>query len=201
MKSWLIAVGASGADGLQDICLLLSALPADLDAVTLIVLHRPSGQQSHLREVLARRSPMPVRIAVAGQRLLPGIAYIGEPGAHLTILETGFPALVVHEDCTHRNRTVDLLFQSVADSGAPNIIGVILAGSLDDGSRGLAAIHSANGYTMALEPEDNQQIGMPENAICFDGPVDVIGSVSEIAEGILRLLSIYRPDSNEAMQT
>ena len=190
-EKWLIAIGASGAAGLRDIGALLSTLPADLDAAVLVVLHRPSDKPSFLREVLARRSRMPVFIAEQSEILRPGRAYIGEPAAHLSLFRTNVSALITHDASTHRNRTVDLLFESLANIGGEKIIGVVLSGSLDDGSRGLASIHKANGHTMALEPdrEHAQYVGMPENAIRFNGPVDFIGSVATIADEIVKLVS------------
>jgi len=55
----MVAIGASGGEGLEDIKALLAILPADLPAVVLVVLHRPSDQISHLKEVLSRVSQMP----------------------------------------------------------------------------------------------------------------------------------------------
>lgn len=65
------------------------------------------------------------------------------------------------------------------------MIGVVLSGSLDDGSRGLAAIHEAGGLTMVLTPDPKPYRGMPRNAINYDGPVDVIGSPRVIAAAII----------------
>lgn len=73
-NGWIIAVGASGGAGLEDICALLSELPPSLNAVVLIVLHRPWDQPSQLLEVLSKRSQIPVVIAPQGDRLKPGIA-------------------------------------------------------------------------------------------------------------------------------
>src|SRR4051812_16037260 len=61
---FFVAIGASGANGLGDIRLMLTALPADLPAVILVVLHRPSDQISHLHDVLSRSSTMPVVLAI-----------------------------------------------------------------------------------------------------------------------------------------
>ena len=78
--TWFVAVGASGAEGLGDIKQLMQELPRSLPAVVLIVLHRPWGQPSHLRSVLAKVSKMTIHIAVEGERFETGNAYIGEPG-------------------------------------------------------------------------------------------------------------------------
>ncbi|MCJ2109150.1 chemotaxis protein CheB [Methylobacterium sp. E-041] len=181
---WFVAVGASGAEGLSDIKALLQTLLPSLAAVVLIVLHRPWDRLSHLREVLARGSNLPIVIAAQGERFEPGVAYIGEPADHLTLAARSFGEIVDDPHRLHGNRTVDLLFCSVAAHGGHRMIGVILSGSLDDGSRGLAAIHAAGGLTMVLTPNDQPGPGMPENAIAYDGPIDVIGSLHDIAAAI-----------------
>jgi two-component system chemotaxis response regulator CheB len=155
-----------------------------LQAVVLIVLHRPSDRISHLRDVLDRRSAIPIHVASADQHFRHGNGYIGEPDAHLTLAASNFGELVPGAHNLHRNRTIDLLFPSVAAYASGGFIGVVLSGSLDDGSRGLAAIHAAGGVTMVLTPHDAQQKGMPENAIGYDGPIDFIGAPEAIANDI-----------------
>ena len=57
--------------------------------------------------------------------------------------------------------------------------GVVLSGSLDDGSRGLAAIHDARGTTMVVTPSRHRTSGMPETAITYDGPIHILLSYDE----------------------
>ena len=178
-QPWFIAIGASGADGLTDILELLRLLPHKLPAVVLVVLHRRWDHITHLQKVLAA-GPHPIVIAAEGERLEAGKVYIGEPADHLVLLPLDLGGIVHDPEATYRNRTVDLLLTSVAQHAGDRAIGVILSGSLDDGSRGLAAIHEAGGLTMVLE-RDVRPDGMPENAIAYDGPVDVIGGFAEIA--------------------
>jgi two-component system chemotaxis response regulator CheB len=64
------------------------------------------------------------------------------------------------------------------------MIGVVLSGSLDDGLRGLAAIHDADGLTMVLTPSLASGRGMPENAIDYDGPIDQTSNPRQIAHAI-----------------
>jgi chemotaxis response regulator CheB len=71
------------------------------------------------------------------------------------------------------------------------MIGVVLSGSLDDGSRGLAAIHKARGLTMVLDPGHKPR-GMQQNAIDFDGPISFIGTAREIAATIDGVLADSR---------
>jgi two-component system chemotaxis response regulator CheB len=186
---WFVAVGASGSEGLSDIKALLAALPPRIPAVVLVVLHRRWAQPSRLKAILARACPHPVLIAEEGERFERGSVYIGEPDQHLTLAMQNFGRLVDDPERAHGNRTIDLLFRSVARRENGRMIGVVLSGSLDDGSRGLAAIHDAGGLTMVLTPGLLPRKGMPENAIAYDGPIDTIGNPRLIANAIVRAIA------------
>jgi chemotaxis response regulator CheB len=186
---YIIAIGASGSDGLDDIKTLLAGLPNPLAAIVLLVLHRPWDLLSHLRDILARASYLPVVVAADGDRLQLGTCYIGEPAEHLTLAAKSRVHLLDDPTNSYRNRTIDALFRSVAAHAGSRMIGVVLSGSLDDGSRGLAAIKAAGGTTMVLTPNRSGDKGMPENAISYDGPIDKIGTPEQIAEEIARLLA------------
>jgi two-component system chemotaxis response regulator CheB len=189
---WFVAIGASGSSGMLDIQALLTALTPHVDAVVLIVLHRSFGYPSELHDILARATGMRVVVAKDGERFEPGYCYIGKPAAHLSVALRSFGSLVDDPLASYRNRTVDLLFRSVAAYGGDRTIGVILSGALDDGSRGLAAIHDAGGFTMVLTPSAlSPTDGMPENAISYDGRIDFIGSSVEIAAAIHRLIDTH----------
>ncbi|MGI4746825.1 MAG: chemotaxis protein CheB [Janthinobacterium lividum] len=180
-----VAIGASGSEGLDDIRDLLGELPASLDAIVMVVLHRPSDQISHLRDVLARSTKMPVLIATETESLKPGTCYIGAPDEHLTLVDTNLAHMVPGENNQLRNRTVDTLFNSLAQHAGNRTMGIVLSGWLSDGSRGLAAIHAEGGLTMVLDPGYKAR-GMQQNAIDFDGPISLIGTGSEIAALIIK---------------
>jgi two-component system, chemotaxis family, protein-glutamate methylesterase/glutaminase len=186
---FIVAIGASGGGGLDDIKVLLAALPADFPAVVLVVLHRPSDRLSHLKEVLSRVSQMPVLVAEDGEQFRAGCCYIGEPDDHLSLAAKSNVRLVEGTQDKHRNRTVDILFNSVAAHARGRVIGVVLSGSLDDGSRGLAAIAHAGGATMVLTKQGVAEYGMPENAAAYNGPIHVLGSATTIAREIVRRVS------------
>ncbi|MCC6443943.1 MAG: hypothetical protein IT210_10875 [Armatimonadetes bacterium] len=67
------------------------------------------------------------------------------------------------------------------------VIGVILSGSLDDGSSGPRAIWKHSGPTVAQTPEDAAFPGMPRNAITNVG-VDHIAPAAEIASLLAHLV-------------
>jgi len=199
-KPTYVAIGASGGEGLDDIRELLAALPRALNAIVLVVLHRLPDRPSRLRETLSGSAHMPVRIAAEGETFEPGTIYIGDPADHLTLLGTK-AELVADQRKTHRNRTIDLLFDSVARHAGRSAIGIVLSGSLDDGSRGLAAIHDCGGVSMVLTPKRGRPPrGMPENAIDFDGRINVIGSPSFIARAVTKLLADPSARRNDILE-
>ena len=133
---WIVAIGASGSEGLSDIKDVLAFLPPALPAVIMIVLHRGWNRPTNLRDVLACASALPVIIAAEGQYLAVGKVYIGEPAQHLTLAANTFGDLIDDPARDYGGRTVELLFNSVAAHAGKRMIGVVLSGSLDDGSRG-----------------------------------------------------------------
>jgi two-component system chemotaxis response regulator CheB len=183
---FFIAIGASGSRGLKDMRSLLAELPADLPAVVLLVLHRPSDHVSRLAQVLARSARMPVSVAADDEFLQEGHCYVGEPNAHLALAARSQIRLVEGTNQKHRNRTVDILFKSLAAHAKSRGVGVVLSGSLDDGSRGLAEIHHAGGVTMVLSADGQIERGMPLSASAYDGPIDFVGSAQEIAAAIVQ---------------
>ena len=125
-------------------------------------------------------------VAKDGERFSAGCCYIGEPNDHLSLAAKSNVRLVEGGQDKHRNRTVDILFHSVAAHARGRGIGVVLSGSLDDGSRGLAAIAHAGGATMVLTKQGVAGPGMPENAEAYDRPIDVLGPSTIIAREIAR---------------
>ena len=183
----VVAVGASGGQGLRDMMALVKALPPDLPAIVLLTLHRPADMPSHLAEILRRVSRLPVEIARDGEKLRPGACYVGEPARHLT-LQAGDRARLVDDEEIHRNTAIDLLFESVATYAGPRAIGVVLSGALSDGSVGLEAIGAAGGLCMARAPDPGVVDDMPFNAIALAGPLDCVESVGGLAREIERLV-------------
>jgi len=185
---FFVAIGASGGEGLHDIQDLLAALPLSLDAIVMVVLHRPSDRASNLHSVLARRSNMPVVIASETERMKPGVCYIGEPDRHLTLVDTYLAHLVPGTANRFRNQTIDVLFESLARHAGPRTIGIVLSGALSDGSRGLAAIHAAGGVTFVLDPGHKPR-GMQQNAINYDGPISCIGTSAQLARMVKQVIA------------
>lgn len=195
--NWIVGVGASGSTGLRDLRALLAAWPASCPAAVMAVLHRPVDRSSHLAEVLRAASSIPVAIAHQDAAVFPGVCYLSEPDANLALDASG--RIDLASDARFRNRAIDLLFEALAKQAAPRVVGVILSGSLDDGSAGLAAIAAAGGKTMAISRDGAYGGQMPDNAVKRCGGVDFRGSPAAIAGEIGRLTSAVGQASGAAM--
>ena len=179
----IVAIGASSG-GIEALQSLLEGL-SDLDAIVLVVLHRPANRLSYLRDILVRNVHMPVVVPKHGERLHHGVCYIGDPSLHLMV-GAGLHADLL-PDHRYTTRNIDQLFVSLARHYGPRTIGVVLSGQLDDGTRGLAAIKKAGGVTMVQTPDEAAYPDMPRNAIKYDGPVDLVACIPDLATEIVRL--------------
>jgi two-component system, chemotaxis family, protein-glutamate methylesterase/glutaminase len=179
----IVAIGASSG-GIEALQRLLEAL-SDLDAIVLVVLHRPANRASYLRDILRRNIRMPVVVASHGERLHHGVCYIGEPSQHLMVGAALHADLLPDHRYTTRN--IDQLFISLARHYGPRTIGVVLSGQLDDGTRALAAIKKAGGIAMVQSRGEAAYPDMPRNAVKYGGLVDLIASTSDLAAEIIRL--------------
>src|SRR5262249_39829502 len=148
----VVVVGAS-AGGVEALQKLAAGLPGDVPAAVFVVLHLARGAPSALPRILSRSGPLPAQYAEDGARVTRGTHTHPPPGRHLVLVD-GIMKLE-NEAAEHRLRpAVDPLFRSAAIAYGPGVIGVILSGTLDDGTEGLARIKAAGGTTIVQEPDD-----------------------------------------------
>ena len=79
----------------------------------------------------------------------------------------------------------------------PRVVGVILSGSLDDGTSGVLSVKAHGGLTVAQDPHEAIYADMPRSAI-ENGQVDYVLPVGEIAALLVRLC--HEPISEADMQ-
>ncbi|HEY0418503.1 MAG TPA: chemotaxis protein CheB, partial [Acetobacteraceae bacterium] len=158
----IIVIGAS-AGGVEALCELCAALPADLPASVFVVQHVSPNARSMMAQVLARESRLPVTTAVDGQEIRPGHIYTAVPDHHL-LLRPGRMMLRRGPQENRSRPAIDALFRSAAVAYGPRVIGVVLTGQLDDGTEGLICITAAGGTSVVQSPEDAAWPSMPRNA-------------------------------------
>ena len=168
----VIAVGAS-AGGVDAISAVVAGLPADLEAAVLVVLHVSPRGKSVLPHILSSRGPLPARHAVDGERLEAGTVYVAPPDQHL-VVQPGRVRVTGEPRENGVRPSVDTLFRSAALAYGPAVVGVVLSGTLDDGTAGLIAIKQHGGVAVVQDPAEAVFPSMPANAARFADPDHIV---------------------------
>ncbi|HEX6293263.1 MAG TPA: chemotaxis protein CheB [Herpetosiphonaceae bacterium] len=159
----IIVIGAS-AGGVEALTTLVRGLPADLSAAVFIVLHIPPQSPSLLPSILSRSGPLSAAHPRDGDPIRAGQIYVAPPDHHL-LIEQGRVRVVRGPKENRHRPAVDPLFRSAACIYGQRVIGVVLTGSLDDGTAGLQAIKTRGGIAVAQAPEDALYPSMPRSAV------------------------------------
>jgi two-component system chemotaxis response regulator CheB len=120
-----------------------------------------------------------------GVELARGNIYVAPPDCHLHVEDGRAIAITGPRENGHRP-AIDPLFRSAAHAVGPRAVGVVLSGTLNDGTLGLRAIKAHGGVALVQDPESAQHSGMPTSAIASAQP-DTIGSPAELARAIVEL--------------
>jgi two-component system chemotaxis response regulator CheB len=114
-----------------------------------------------------------------------GHIYVAPPDHHMTIQgnELRLDRGPVENMC---RPAIDPLFRSAASYPDGSVIGVILSGSLDDGTIGLTAIKDSGGTAIVQEPSETAFSGMPTSAIARVN-VDMVLPADEIGPQLVEL--------------
>jgi two-component system chemotaxis response regulator CheB len=184
--SGIVAIGAS-AGGVESLRRLVRDLPPDLPAAVAVVLHLAPTSRSLLAQILARSGPLPAHQATDKCALEDGHIYVAAPDHHLIVEDH---QLRVSRGATENGvrPAVDPLFRSAAATFGERVIGVVLSGSLDDGTAGLFEIKRRGGWTMVQDPADALYPAMPSSAIDHV-TVDIVADSRTLAGHIVAALT------------
>ncbi len=180
----VVAVGAS-AGGVEALVRLVGGLPGDLAAAVFIVLHIGQSGTSTLARILDRAGALPAATAIDGEPVDPGRIYVAPPGFQLTLAGGTVSVRRSPRENGHRP-AVDPLFRSAAEAFGPRAAAVVLSGTRDDGTRGLATVKRLGGVTLVQDPDEARYDGMPRSGLTHV-EVDGIMRCDELAAAIVAL--------------
>jgi len=182
----LIVIGASWG-GLEALSAILSPLPKDFPLPILVVQHRQRNQldSGFFIEILNRHCQLNVLEPDDKEHIETGNIYLAPSNYHMLVEHKGALALSNDEPVHYSRPSIDLLFESAAESYQENVIGIILTGANQDGAEGLQAINVRGGYTLAQDPATAEVDTMPLAAIAAAQP-DAILPLKDIASFLIK---------------
>ena len=173
LKPRLVAIGAS-AGGPAALANVLAKIPKDFPAAIVIVQHVDRQFAAGMAAWLSHDSPLPVRVAVEGDRILPGTVLLAGTNDHLTLKagdRLGYspdPA-----DCVYRP-SIDTFFGSICAGWQGEAVGVLLTGMGGDGAKGLKSLRKKGHYTIAQDQATSAVYGMPKAAMALGAAIDIL---------------------------
>jgi two-component system, chemotaxis family, protein-glutamate methylesterase/glutaminase len=180
----LVVMGTS-TGGLHALTRLLADLPASFPLPIAIVQHRSRDSDERLSLLLGGASRLPVHEAEDKQPLRSPGVYLGPPDYHL-LIEADSVALSTEEPVAYSRPSIDVLFESAAYSRGSAVIGVLLTGANQDGTRGLQRIKERGGYVIVQNPDSAESAFMPKHAVKNLRPDRVLNLEQIAAELVTR---------------
>ena len=152
---------------------LLNVLPKleDIGSVGIvIVLHRRNSDDNILEELLRMKSGLPIKEIEDKTKLKPNRIHVAPSDYHL-LFETDFTlSLDISEKVNYSRPSIDIAFESAAETFGQNLVAILLSGANADGSNGLIAVNNAGGTSIVQLPETAEVPFMPEHALEVASP-------------------------------
>jgi two-component system chemotaxis response regulator CheB len=180
----VIGISTGGPQGLKQ---LIPLLPADFPVPIVLVIHMPVGYTQMYAQRLDEISPLQVREAVEGDIVEAGLVLVAPAGKHLTFRRLQSGSVVTHldvrpADSLHRP-SVDVMFQSAAETFRDRVLGVVMTGMGSDGKQGAAWIKAQGGLIFTESEESCVVYGMPASVV-EAGLSDRSLPLGKLAQGI-----------------
>jgi two-component system, chemotaxis family, CheB/CheR fusion protein len=199
----IVAIGAS-AGGLEAITQLLQNLSPTTGMAYIFVQHLSPDHKSMLTPILSKVTAMKVQDIDDMEKMEPDNFYIIPFDKEIEVIDGHIKLLPRLKNRTS-NLSIDVLFSSLAETHKENVIGIVLSGSANDGTRGLKEIKLAGGITFAQD--DSAKFSSMPNSAIAEGVVDFVLSPKEIATELdwmskhpLIKRSVVKPTPEDAIE-
>ncbi len=189
MPPRMIAVGTS-LGGFEALKTILGGLPADFPAPIAVVQHRSGEDSEGLLRLIEPYVTLPLVEVEDKDQVVDGHVYLCPPNYHL-VAERGYFALSADSPVMYARPSIDVLFESVAESYGDRAMGVLLTGMSRDGTAGLAKIKERGGFAVVQDPASAEGHTIPQSAIASVA-VDKVLPLGEIAAFLVELCAGQR---------
>jgi two-component system, chemotaxis family, CheB/CheR fusion protein len=181
----LVVIGSS-AGGIDALSTLVSTLSPSFPAPIVVAQHLDPSRFSHLQEILARKSKVPVRTVQDREPLQDGVVYVVPADRHVEISDH---LVSVHAE-PRRGRpapSIDLLLASAAEAFGEQLVAVILTGLGSDGADGARRVKELGGTVVIQNPKTASHPEMPLSLA--PTTVDIVAELEAIGPLLKELLT------------
>jgi len=159
-----VVIGVS-AGGMHALRTILPSLPEKFPVPVVVVQHRGAESDDFFTQYLDQRCAVQVKEAEEKEAAAPGTVYLAPANYHLLLEDDRTFSLTLENRVRFARPSIDVLFESAADVYGARLIGIVLTGANDDGSRGLAAIKKRGGLAVVQDPATAEVDTMPRAAL------------------------------------
>ena len=163
--SFQAVVIGSSAGGLNALKKIFNTLEKGFPLPIIIVQHISPDTDNYLPTLLDNLKKINVKEADEKEVPKKGTAYVAPPNYHLLIEGDRSFTLTVGERVNYARPSIDILFETAAEAYREGLIGIILTGANNDGSRGLKKIKEMGGVAIVQDPKEAESDAMPLAAI------------------------------------
>ncbi|MGF1525438.1 MAG: CheR family methyltransferase [Candidatus Competibacterales bacterium] len=158
----VVGLGAS-AGGLESLARFFRALPDEPNLAFVVVQHLSPDYKTMMDELLARHTPMPIKLAENGMAIAPNTVYLLPPRKVMIVAQR---RLLLTDKTPQREPSlpIDHFFRALAQDLGPKAAAVVLSGTGSDGSRGVEEVKRAGGIVLCESEATAKFNGMPLSA-------------------------------------
>ena len=197
---FVVVVGAS-AGGMGALSEFVGQLRIGMDAAVFIVMHLSKmGISDFLVHRLQPFTSLKCEIAIEGSLIEGDHIYIASPNLHL-LVKKGMILLGRGPEENRWRPSIDVLFRSAAAAYSNRTIGVVLTGSLDDGTAGMQAIKRSGGVCIVQDPNEAEYPDMPLSVLNsqeVDYCIPLV-DMGEVIESITRSVPEEKPAPDDVI--
>ncbi|MEW4448827.1 chemotaxis protein CheB [Qipengyuania sp. JC766] len=176
----ICAIGAS-AGGIPALQKFFGAIDPDLGLAYVVIVHLAPDYPSHLSEILAKCTDMPVNQVSDTPELKPNCVYVIAPDCELIVKGNEIRSRPFTEPRGKRS-PIDMFFRSIASARGDGFA-VVLTGAGADGSVGVRDVKEAGGLILVQDPAEAEFPMMPRSAIAT-GVADFVEPIAGLAKRI-----------------
>jgi len=181
-------IGAS-LGGLEALEVLLAGLPATMPPIAVAQHRLAEDEGTHrLRDLLANHTTLPVVEPDDKTAFAPGTVFLAPNDYHLQI-EQGWFSLSTDAPVQFARPSIDILFETAAETYRRHLIAVVLTCSSIDGLAGAQAVRRHGGRLLVQDPATARSAILPQ-AVVDAGIAHVVAPLPLLAR---RLVEMVRP--------